>query len=49
MNATLTFPFIDVDRMTPPRSGDGKISARVWFVVAYLIVFAGWMIWRWGL
>jgi hypothetical protein len=43
-----TVGMIDVDRMTPTSPNGGKIGARAVIVLAYLILFAAWMVWRWG-
>ena len=43
----LTFPTIDVDRMTPTNGGGGRVSAKVWIAVAYVALLAGRMCWRW--
>jgi hypothetical protein len=48
MNLALSLPFLDVDRMTPTSPNGGKIGARAVIVLAYLILFAAWMVWRWG-
>jgi hypothetical protein len=47
MNLALSLPFLDVDRMTPTSPNGGKIGARAVIVLAYLILFAAWMVWRW--
>jgi hypothetical protein len=49
MNLALSLPFLDVDRMTPTSPNGGKIGARAVIVLAYLILFAAWMGWRWFL
>jgi hypothetical protein len=41
--------FIDVDRMTPTGPSGKRLGARAVIVLAYLILFAGWMGWRWFL
>jgi hypothetical protein len=41
--------FIDVDRMTPTSPNGKRIGARAVIVLAYLILFAAWMGWRWFL
>ena len=43
----LALPFIDTDRMTPTSPSGGKMSARVVIAVAYVVLFAAWMVWRW--
>jgi hypothetical protein len=49
MNLALSPAFIDVDRMTPTSPNGGKIGARAVIVLAYLILFAAWVGWRWFL
>jgi hypothetical protein len=49
MNLALTSGFIDVDRMTPTGPSGKRLGARAVIVLAYLILFAGWMVWRWFL
>jgi hypothetical protein len=41
--------FIDVDRMNRPAPNGRKMGARAVIVLAYLILFAAWMGWRWFL
>ena len=45
MNPTPAFPLIDCDRMTPIKP-DGKISARAWFTLAAVVLFAAWLVFR---
>lgn len=44
---SLTLPFIDADRMTPPQKDGGKrISPRVWFIAVLAGLFAAWLVAR---
>jgi hypothetical protein len=42
-----TVGMIDVDRMTPTGPSGKRLGARAVIVLVYLILFAGWMGWRW--
>ena len=47
MYATLAFPIVDVDQRNSPRPGNGKTGARAWLAVAFVLLFALWMVVRW--
>jgi hypothetical protein len=49
MNLALAPSFIDVDRMNPSSPDGKRLGARAVIVLAYLILFAAWMGWRWFL
>jgi hypothetical protein len=42
---TLTLPFVDADRRGGS-SGGGRVSARVWIVLAYVVLVAIWAVAR---
>jgi hypothetical protein len=41
----LTFPTIDVDRMTPTNGGGG-LSVRAWLAVGFGVLFVVWLVFR---
>lgn len=45
---TLAPPFVDADRKGANAPKGARIGARWWFVIVYVMAFAAWMVWRWG-
>jgi hypothetical protein len=48
LNPALTFPFVDADRKGGNKDNNWRLGARTVIVLAYLLAFAAWMVWRWG-
>jgi hypothetical protein len=39
---THAFPIIDTDRLTPTNGGGGRVSARVWLALGFILWVAVW-------
>jgi hypothetical protein len=48
LRPTLTLPFVDVDRKGGQAPKGARIGARTVIVLAYVVAFVGWMVWRWA-
>ena len=46
MYATLAFPIVDVDQRNSPQPGNGKITARAWLAVAFVLLAVVWQVVR---